>query len=61
MYTGVEGNTAYGSDPTVAEVAGIKREQIIGVIDPNAPLVEKLQVDPDHIKKLARRYLEQRA
>ena len=51
----------YGSDPTVAEVAGIKREQIIGVIDPNAPLVEKLQVDPDHIKKLARRYLEQRA
>lgn len=47
-----------GSDPTVAHVLGVKRQQLEGVIDPDAELVEQLQVDEDHIKKLARAFLE---
>ena len=46
-----------GSDPVVSDVLGIKKQQIEGIRDPNQDLVQKLQVDPDHIKKLAEKYL----
>ena len=46
-----------GSDPVVSDVLGVKKQQIEGIRDPNQELVTKLQVDPDHIKKLAERYL----
>jgi hypothetical protein len=47
-----------GSDPFMVEVNGVKEQQIEGIRDPEAALVEKLQLDPDRIKNLARRYLE---
>ncbi len=42
-----------GSDPVVMGILGIKREQIDGVINPNGQLVERLQTDPEHVKRLA--------
>lgn len=50
----------HGSDPVIADVLGVKREQVEVIRDPNAELVEHLQVDPDHIKKLAAQFLQQR-
>lgn len=47
-----------GSDPFMVEVNGVKEQQIKGIRDPNADLVEKLQLDPNRIKNLARKYLE---
>jgi hypothetical protein len=47
-----------GSDPIVADVLGIKKQQIEGLKDPNMDLVEKLEVDPNHVKKLAQHILE---
>lgn len=49
-----------GSDPVVAEVLGLKREQSEHIRDPNRDLVEQLQGDPNHIKKLAAQFLQQR-
>jgi SNF2 family DNA or RNA helicase len=49
-----------GSDPVISGVLGLKREQVELVVDPSRPLVEKLQVDPGHVKKLAEAYLEKR-
>lgn len=50
-----------GSDPEIAQVLGIKRVQIEGIRDPNAPLVETLDASgPDRIKRLARTFLERR-
>lgn len=46
-----------GSDPIVADVLGVKTAQAAGIRDPNAPLVEQLQADGDHIKRLAEAYL----
>lgn len=48
-----------GSDPIVADVLGLKRGQVERVRDPDAPLVEKLEIAPDHVKRLAEAYLEQ--
>jgi SNF2 family DNA or RNA helicase len=50
-----------GSDPFMVEVNGVKEQQVKGIRDPDAELVEKLQLDPDRIKNLARRYLEKHA
>lgn len=47
-----------GSDPVVADALGVKTAQAAGIRDPNAPLVEQLQSDGDHIKRLAAAYLE---
>ena len=47
-----------GADPVMVDVLGIKRGQIEGVRDPNAPLMEMGRVDPDHIKKLAEAYVK---
>jgi hypothetical protein len=52
-------NAEVGSDPAVIDALGIKRGQLEGIRDPNADLVQKLQVDPDHIKKMAEAYLRQ--
>jgi SNF2 family DNA or RNA helicase len=46
-----------GSDPFMVEVNGVKEQQIKGIRDPDAEMVQKLQVDPDRVKELARRYL----
>lgn len=47
-----------GSDPFLMDVLGIKREQVEGVRDPNAQLVESVKTDA--IKMLAEGYLRQR-
>lgn len=49
-----------GSDPIVVDVLGLKRQQLEGVRDPKAELVEHLEVDGDRIKRLAASYLQQR-
>lgn len=49
--------TDHGSDPVIREVLGLKSEQIDFVRDPNAELIEKLEVDEKHIKRLAQAYL----
>lgn len=50
-----------GSDPIIAEVLGIKRGQIEGVINPDANLFEKLETDSGGIKRLAEAYLKEHA
>jgi SNF2 family DNA or RNA helicase len=47
----------WGSDPVIAEVTGLKKLQLEQVRDPKAPLVERLELDPDHMKRLAEHYL----
>jgi hypothetical protein len=51
--------TDEGSDPVVLDVCQIKHMQLTGINDPDAEeLIEELTVDPDHMKKLARRFLD---
>ena len=50
----------HGADPVIVDVLGLKREQLLGVRDPGAELVERLEVDGDRIKRLAASYLVQR-
>lgn len=47
-----------GSDPVIADLLGLKRGQIEGVVDPEADLVEQLAIEPGSIKRLAQVYLE---
>jgi hypothetical protein len=49
-----------GADPVMAEVLGVKREQIEGVRNPNADLIEQLESGEDHVKRLARELLQRR-
>lgn len=49
-----------GSDPVIADTLGIKSQQIEGIRNPRAELLEKLEVDPNHIRKLAEAYLARR-
>ncbi len=49
-----------GIDPVMVDVLGLKQQQLEGVIDPNGDMVIPKTADPNHIKKLARAYLEQR-
>ncbi len=49
-----------GCDPYMIDVLGLKREQMEGVRDPNLELVESLEIDPNHIRKLAEDYLARR-
>lgn len=48
-----------GSDPVMVDVLGLKKAQIEGVRNHDTPLFEKIQQDPNHIKKLASEYLAQ--
>jgi hypothetical protein len=50
----------FGSDPTMIDVLGVKRQQIYGIRDPRASVVEQYQRDEDHVKRLAESYLHQR-
>ncbi len=51
-----------GSDPIVSEVLGLKLQQLDGALKPEeGDLLERLQVDPGHIKKLALSYLAKHA
>ena len=52
-------NAQVGSDPVVLDALGIKRNQLEGIRDPRGSLVERLQADPERIKRLAEVYLEQ--
>jgi len=52
--------SALGADPVMEDVLGLKAAQIEGVRDPEGELVVAKEVDPDHIKKLARAYLQSR-
>lgn len=51
-----------GSDPIVMDVLGVKRQQIDGIMNPGDEDGDEVQaqVDPEHIAKLARSFLEQR-
>lgn len=49
-----------GSDPSILEALSLKREQIEGVRNLGDELLDKLDVDGDHIKKLAATYLAAR-
>lgn len=61
-----EGVTAYyvitewGSDPVLIDALGVKAGQADGMLDPDAEMIEQLQVDPEHMKALARAYLKMR-
>lgn len=46
-----------GSDPVIADVLGIKRAQLEGVRDPAGAFLENLEVEGDHVKRLAEAYL----
>lgn len=48
-----------GSDPVVADVLGVKSQQISGLRD-QLDLVEKLEVDEHHVRRLAEAFLAQR-
>lgn len=50
-----------GSDPIVADVLGVKKAQLDGVINPDGELVEKLETAGDRIKRLAEHYLGRKA
>lgn len=49
-----------GSDPVISDMLGIKRQQCDGIRDPEKSLVAAEEVDPDHIKHLAERFLADR-
>lgn len=49
-----------GSDPFVIERLGIKREQSERLVNPDSPDLERLQIDPEHIKSLAKGFLARR-
>lgn len=47
-----------GADPVMMDVLGLKREQVEGLRDPNAAIVESIATDA--VKRLAESYLQQR-
>lgn len=49
-----------GVDPIIVDILGLKREQLEGVRDGDAELIENLEVDGDRIKRLAEAYLASR-
>lgn len=49
-----------GADPIMADVLGVKTQQLQGLLDPKADLIESLDTGGGHMKKLAMAYLEQR-
>lgn len=49
-----------GSDPVVADVLGIKRDQMEGIRDPQASLMERLETDENRVRRLAESFLKNR-
>lgn len=47
----------HGADPVMVDVLGIKREQIEGVRNPHAAILERLEPAEAHVRKLAAAYL----
>lgn len=47
-----------GADPFMSEVLGLKRQQIEGLRNGEEDLIEELQVDGGHIRRMAAAYLE---
>lgn len=50
----------HGSDPVIADVLQLKRQQVDGVRDPYAAMVESIDAGGERVKKLAETYLKQR-
>lgn len=50
----------FGSDPMVAEILGIKREQSEGVRNPGGPLAQPVDTGEGHIQRLAHHFLARR-
>jgi SNF2 family DNA or RNA helicase len=50
----------HGSDPIVADVLGLKKSQIDGLLDPHGASVERLEQGDGNIKRLAEAFLKQR-
>lgn len=48
-------------DPIMAQVLGLKREQVQGIKDPDHALVEKLQRDTGNVRRLAENYVRRHA
>ncbi|MET3512783.1 SNF2 family DNA or RNA helicase [Pseudacidovorax sp. 1753] len=49
-----------GTDPVMAEVLGVKREQIESVRNPDTALAERIQTGENHLRRLARQFLAKR-
>lgn len=49
-----------GADPIMAEVLGVKREQIESVRNPDAALAERIDTGENNIRRLAREFLARR-
>lgn len=47
-----------GADPVMVDVLGLKAAQIDGVREPHGEMTIPKEVDPDHVKKLAKAYLK---
>lgn len=48
-----------GSDPTIVEMLGLKREQKEGIMNPNINFLERVDEGGDHVRRLAEAYLKQ--
>jgi hypothetical protein len=46
-----------GADPYMERALGIKRDQLEGLLHPDAPKLEVVQTEPKHVKELARSWL----
>lgn len=49
-----------GADPVISELLGVKREQIEGVRNPDSAIAERIDTGENHIRRLAREFLERR-
>lgn len=47
-----------GSDPVIADILGIKKQQLEGIINPDQDIIEKVSSTGEHVKKLAQFYLD---
>ena len=47
-----------GADPVMAQVAGVKYEQLEGVVNPDAALVERVDIGHNALRELARQFLD---
>lgn len=50
----------HGSDPIMAEVLGVKRQQIEDVRNPDSAMVERIDTGENNIRRLAREFLAKR-
>jgi SNF2 family DNA or RNA helicase len=48
-----------GADPAIAEILGLKREQLEGIRNPTQDFLERHDTTGDHVRRLAAQYLRQ--